>query len=315
MDTRYQGLQFVSNMLLLLAIMLSTEHGWAAEWLLPIDELQTLAGAGNAQAQFSLGVAYEHGEGVEKLPKEARRWYCKAAAQGSVDAWYNLGWMYVNGRGVPRDDDIARYWLEKAAASGNAQAAQILDMIPGRRTARNGCAHVATLPWVQDRCEQLQCQGIVRLVEKLSEEYDLDANLVLSVIRFESGFNARALSPKGASGLMQLIPATAVRFGVKDIWDVEQNIRGGMAYLRWLLAFFKGDLVKALAGYNAGEQRVVQYRGVPPFRETRRYVKQIIRAYGKSTHRYDLRWLDADRVSPPLLSSREVQTAEAQPEG
>ncbi|WP_419617757.1 lytic transglycosylase domain-containing protein, partial [Thiolapillus sp.] len=162
-------------------------------------------------------------------------------------------------------------------------------------------------PWLKQRCTDPDCRNIVRMVENLSQEYDLDANLVLSVIRFESGFNVRAHSPKGASGLMQLIPETAVRFGVRDIWDVEQNIRGGMAYLRWLLAYFKGDLVKALAGYNAGERRVLQYGGVPPYRETRGYVKRIIRDYGKSFHRYDLRWLDEDsRPVQGLVSGRDA---------
>lgn len=215
--------------------------------------------------------------------------------------------MYVNGCGVAPDDDVARYWLKKSAAAGNAQAAQVLKMIGGKSGARNGCNYVATLPWLKQRCTDPDCRNIVRMVENLSQEYDLDANLVLSVIRFESGFNVRAHSPKGASGLMQLIPETAVRFGVRDIWDVEQNIRGGMAYLRWLLAYFKGDLVKALAGYNAGERRVLQYGGCPPYRETRGYVKRIIRDYGKSFHRYDLRWLDEDsRPVQGLVSGRDA---------
>ncbi|WP_308214419.1 transglycosylase SLT domain-containing protein [Thiolapillus sp.] len=254
-----------------------------------------------------MGVAYENGEGVSRSPREARSWYCRAAIQGLEDAWYNLGWMYVNGCGVAPDDDVARYWLKKSAAAGNAQAAQVLKMIGGKSGARNGCNYVATLPWLKQRCTDPDCRNIVRMVENLSQEYDLDANLVLSVIRFESGFNVRAHSPKGASGLMQLIPETAVRFGVRDIWDVEQNIRGGMAYLRWLLAYFKGDLVKALAGYNAGERRVLQYGGVPPYRETRGYVKRIIRDYGKSFHRYDLRWLDEDsRPVQGLVSGRDA---------
>ncbi|WP_456380257.1 transglycosylase SLT domain-containing protein [Thiolapillus sp.] len=286
---------------ILLLLLLQAGAGAAVELLLPMEELRLLAARGDAQAQFSLGTALEYGEGVEKSPEEARDWYCRAAAQGQVDAWHSLGWMYVNGRGVPRNDDIARYWLEKAAASGDEQAARVLEMIGGGQARENGCSHVATLPWLPEQCGEPGCRAIVSLVEKLSREYGLDANLVLSVIRVESGFNIRAQSLKGASGLMQLIPATAVRFGVKDIWDVEQNIRGGMAYLRWLLAYFKGDLAKALAGYNAGEQRVLQYRGVPPFRETRNYVRQIIEDYGRSYHRYDVSWLDSWAASVPGL--------------
>jgi soluble lytic murein transglycosylase-like protein len=83
---------------------------------------------------------------------------------------------------------------------------------------------------------------------------------------------------------MQLIPDTATRFGVKDITHPIQNLHGGMAYMRWLLAYFQGDLQLALAGYNAGEGAVERYRGIPPFSETRNYVRKVIRSYGKSTH-------------------------------
>ncbi|HID44278.1 MAG TPA: lytic transglycosylase [Chromatiaceae bacterium] len=292
---------------LLLVLLSGFSGAFAKELLLPLDELHDLANKGNAQAQFSLGVAYEYGEGVDKSPQEARSWYCRAAFQGLEDAWYNLGWMYVNGHGVASDDDVARYWLVKSAAAGNAQAGQVLRMIGGKVSKKNGCNHVANLSWLQRRCVDRECRATVRKVEDLSREYDLDANLVLSIIRVESGFNAHARSPKGASGLMQLIPQTAVRFGVRDIWDVEQNLRGGMAYLRWLLAYFRGDLAKALAGYNAGEQRVLQYGGVPPYQETRAYVKRIIRYYGKSFHRYDLRWLDGtESPAQGLVSGREA---------
>ncbi len=295
----------------LLSLMQAVPGG-AAEPLAPLQTLRGLAAEGDARAQFSLGMALEHGEGVRKSPQEARDWYCRAAAQGQVDAWRSLGWMYANGRGVPRNDDIARYWLEKAAASGDEQAANVLGIIGGERTYENGCSHIATLPWLAERCADPDCKAIVGMVEKLSREHGLEANLVLSVIRVESGFDVRAQSPKGACGLMQLVPATAVRFAVEDIWDPEQNIRGGMAYLRWLLAFFKGDLLKALAGYNAGEHRVLQYRGVPPFRETRNYVRRIIEDYGRSHHPYDVSWLNSGAASAPgLFAGREVRLPES----
>ena len=83
---------------------------------------------------------------------------------------------------------------------------------------------------------------------------------------------------------MQLMPATAARFGVEDASDPVQNLRGGMAYLRWLLIRFEGDLRLALAGYNAGEGAVRRFDGIPPYRETQRYVERITRAYGKTLH-------------------------------
>jgi soluble lytic murein transglycosylase-like protein len=99
--------------------------------------------------------------------------------------------------------------------------------------------------------------------------------LVIAVIQVESNFDPNALSPKNAQGLMQLIPETAERFGVKDVWDPEQNLRGGMAYLRWLLDYFRGDVRLALAGYNAGEGAVERHQGVPPFDETQDYVRKV----------------------------------------
>ena len=103
--------------------------------------------------------------------------------------------------------------------------------------------------------------------------------LVLAVIAVESGGRRAAVSGKGAQGLMQLMPATAERFGVKDSLSAEQNIKGGVAYLDWLLKEFEGDAVLALAGYNAGENAVKSHKGVPPYAETRDYVPKVLAAY------------------------------------
>jgi soluble lytic murein transglycosylase-like protein len=109
---------------------------------------------------------------------------------------------------------------------------------------------------------------------------DLDPRLVEALIRVESSFNTRAVSHKGAMGLMQLMPGTALELGVENAFDVEENLRGGTAYLRQLLDRFRGDLSMALAGYNAGPGAVEKYRGVPPYRETTEYVERILAAYG-----------------------------------
>ena len=108
--------------------------------------------------------------------------------------------------------------------------------------------------------------------------------MVLAVIQTESNFNPGARSPANALGLMQLIPATAARFGVRDRANPVQNLRGGMAYLRWLLSFFEGELSLALAGYNAGEGSVVKYLGIPPYPETQAYVQKVLRIYGSKVH-------------------------------
>ena len=108
----------------------------------------------------------------------------------------------------------------------------------------------------------------------------LDARLVRSVILVESNFNPRAVSPKGARGLMQLMPQTARRYGVTNVHDAAENIRGGVAYLSDLMTAFRGDLALVLAAYNAGEGAVQKYSGVPPYPETREYVRRAMLVYG-----------------------------------
>jgi len=103
--------------------------------------------------------------------------------------------------------------------------------------------------------------------------------LVLAMIAVESSGRKNALSPAGAQGLMQLMPDTASRFGVRDALAPEQNIRGGVAYLDWLIAEFGGDVVLALAGYNAGENAVKRHNGVPPYAETRDYIPKVLAAF------------------------------------
>lgn len=117
------------------------------------------------------------------------------------------------------------------------------------------------------------------LIRKHAANNGLDFHLVKSLIRAESAFDARIVSHKGAQGLMQLIPATARRFGVKNAFSADENIKGGTAYLSWLLKRFNGNVDLALAGYNAGEGRVDQYGGVPPYKETIKYIARIKRFY------------------------------------
>jgi soluble lytic murein transglycosylase-like protein len=122
------------------------------------------------------------------------------------------------------------------------------------------------------------------LIEEIAPRYGLDPKLVLAVVSVESAFQADAISSRKAQGLMQLIPATAARFGVRDPFNPVDNLRGGMAYLRWLLTRFKGRVTLALAAYNAGEGAVKRYGGVPPYKETRKYVKKIRALYSATRH-------------------------------
>ena len=120
--------------------------------------------------------------------------------------------------------------------------------------------------------EPAALSGIDDAVRQIAAEHALPPQLIHSVIKVESNYNARAISSKGALGLMQLIPATARRFGVSDAFNPVQNIQGGAKYLRYLLDLYDGNYPLALAAYNAGEGAVARYGGVPPFAETQNYV-------------------------------------------
>jgi len=121
------------------------------------------------------------------------------------------------------------------------------------------------------------------LAEAAARRHGLDPALVLAVVHVESGFRPDAVSPKGARGLMQLMPGTATRLGVEDSFDPEQNLDGGTRHLGDLIARYGGDVKRALAAYNAGEGAVERHRGVPPYGETRAYVRSVLRRYRSGT--------------------------------
>ena len=119
------------------------------------------------------------------------------------------------------------------------------------------------------------------MIQSAAKKYSVDADLIFSVIAAESNFNPRAISRRGARGLMQLLPATGTRFGVKDIFDPAQNIDAGTQYLRDLMARYQGDLVLTIAAYNAGPGAVERYGRVPPYNETISYVRAIRKTYAQ----------------------------------
>jgi len=173
---------------------------------------------------------YEHGEGVERDAAVAMQLYCRAARYGHAEAQYKLGWMLANGRGVPRDEILAAKWFSLAAEQGHEYAQRMLQFFrPSRHTPHPPClspevaeqqrraAEPASsepqYDWVRGSASR---KVVVTMVEKLAPLYGVDANFALAIISVESGFNFGALSNRSAQGLMQLIPATAARFGVRD---------------------------------------------------------------------------------------------------
>jgi hypothetical protein len=120
---------------------------------------------------------------------------------------------------------------------------------------------------------------IEQLIQEISKRHGVDPELVKAMAKAESNFNPRAVSHKGALGIMQLIPETAKRFGVTNVWDPKQNIEGGVKFLKFLMGRFPDNLPYILAAYNAGENAVLKYRGIPPYRETQAYVRKITQVY------------------------------------
>lgn len=254
--------------------------------------------------------ALEHGDGTVRDPVRAAELYCRAARYGDAEAQFSLAWMLTNARGIQRDDAQAAHLFAAAAEQGLVQAQNMLRAMGTPRGAPPPClrppeadappppppavaaAKPAPPPWPAP--PERAPAPIVNFVNLVAPEYQLAPALVLAIIATESNFDASAVSPKNAQGLMQLIPDTARRFGVRNLLDPAQNIRGGMAYLRWLLAFFEGDVALAAAAYNAGERAVERYRGVPPYAETRLYVRKILAQLGgRRDHPFDA------QVTPP----------------
>lgn len=273
--------------------------------------------------------ALEHGEGVPRDTNAAVALYCQAAMAGDTLARYNLGWIFANGRGVPRDDAQAAYFFQLAADQGDEPARRMLSSV-GQPTHKPACVaqieagraaeqqavaqQAAEVQAIAERTaerealenrykvliDSTQRRQIYALVRRLAPEYGIHPALAVALIRAESNFDPQAVSTKNAQGLMQLIPETAARFRVKKPFDPEQNIRGGMAYLRWLLAYFQGDVDLAVAAYNAGEGAVDRFGGVPPYPETRGYLKRIREVFHLPTHPFD------ERIAAPSPMLRAV---------
>lgn len=226
------------------------------------------------------GLRYLHAEGVERDPQRAVVYLCAAARKGHAMAAYELGWLYYRGHQVQRDDGLAAAWLDEARRLGDEPPQRLIEGLAAVERKPLRCVSPDGIDLQSG--DQRRADLMVTIYE-LAPTYDLDPALVVEVVRAESNFNPHARSHKGALGLMQLIPATAQRFGVRDPFEPLQNLHGGMAYLRWLYRRFNGDIGLTLAGYNAGEAAVERHGGIPPYAETREYVRRILQRYDAAT--------------------------------
>ena len=238
-------------------------------------------------AALEQGYAAEHGVGIRGNPRLAIELYCAAATMGSSEGFFRVGRMLAKGAPRLRNLPLANAYLALAARLGHREASLLHDpSVPNGR--------------IDDICTDIDQQAgetnfdldgyiaglaapkrkLAALIRKRAPHYDVDTRMALAIALAESNLDANAVSPKNAQGVMQLIPETQERFGVQKPFDPEQNIKGGLAYLRWLQNRFDGDLVLVAAAYNAGEGTVDRYGDVPPFPETQQYVQRVLEFSG-----------------------------------
>jgi soluble lytic murein transglycosylase-like protein len=227
-------------------------------------------------------------------PWQAAQLYCVGAREGSTEAQFRLAMLFAFGQGVPEDRAIAASLLAIAAQQGHLQAMNMLETIRYSAEKLPACVLTRVDPphafhsnpqffakndSLSDKLANLpkSRRWLVDMIKSIAQWHDVDPQLALSIVSVESNFQTHAQSTAHAMGLMQLIPATAQRFNVKDAFDASENVKGGVRYLRWLLDRYRGNIELVAAAYNAGEGAVDKYNGIPPYKETQDYVKRVLR--------------------------------------
>ena len=268
----------------------------------------TSVAVGLALPTVSAYAQVENGEVVARNSALAIESLCHLARRGDAESQYQLAWIFAHGRGDERRDDWASYLFFAASSQGHTGAKQMQQSVTWPAAQVPACLSGSTTPVSARALVAVNAPPqIDRLVRKLAPQYQVPPELALAIIAVESNFNVAALSPKNAQGLMQLIPQTAQRFGVRNAFDAQQNIRGGLSYLRWLMAYFEGNVALVAAAYNAGEGAVDRHRGVPPFDETREYVRRVIARVGAAPLPYNAK---VAAPSPQIDSLRRLARAE-----
>ncbi|MBK9020801.1 MAG: transglycosylase SLT domain-containing protein [Sulfuritalea sp.] len=247
--------------------------------------------APRAIAALEQGLAAEMGVGIRRNAPLAIRLYCDAAITGSAEGFFRIGRVLARGPAHLRNPALANAYLAQAVQLGHHGAIDYFDESVPFAPLDGDCSKLE----VAEIAESFDLDGylaglsptrrrVANLIRHHAKRSGVDVRIALAVAMAESNLDAQAVSPKNAQGVMQLIPGTQERFGVADAFDPESNIRGGLAYLRWLKARFDGDWALVLAAYNAGEGTVDRYQGIPPFPETQAYVRRVLFFAGHPTH-------------------------------
>ncbi len=256
-----------------------------ASLLGPQAQAQGYDEAPRVVATLAQGLAAEHGIGIRQNIDLATELYCDAASMGSSEGFFRIGRMLA--QRSPKQRSLANAYLALAARLGHRQAAMLHDATVENgkiddicRITRGNVArpkfdldgYIAGL--TKDK------RSLAALIRLRAPRYGVDERLALGIALAESNLDASAVSPRNAQGVMQLIPDTQERFGVKNAFDAEQNIKGGLAYLKWLQTRFGGNPTLVAAAYNAGEAAVERHGGIPPYRETEAYVRRVLNFSG-----------------------------------
>ncbi|MGY3944029.1 lytic transglycosylase domain-containing protein [Aeromonas tecta] len=253
--------------------------------------------------------ALRQGAAIERSnPRQAIAYYCNAASLGNPEAYFRIGRLLARGPQGIRSARYANTYLAMAMRLGNQQAARYYNERVGNAplgTCGVGGGSGGGAPWIRpstpfDQDSYLARQSMTKqklagMIRLAAQRHKVNPQLALAIAIAESNLNSFAVSPKQAQGVMQLIPETQQRFGVTRPFDAEQNIRGAMIYLKWLEKQFGPDWIRISAAYNAGEQAVVRYGGVPPYQETQEYVQRVLYYSGHQQPKETKRHADGRR--------------------